>query len=96
MSIKSCPAWMQAALEQRFHEVAKIVSQTEAVESLRENQRSFEQQLKQQLSYDQFRLILEWEEVLNYRNAMEKESMYVAGIRDGMANVKELQEFISG
>ncbi|MBB6676204.1 hypothetical protein [Cohnella lubricantis] len=50
MSIKSCPSWMQPALEHRFHEVAEIVCQTGAVESLLENQRTFEQQLKEQLS----------------------------------------------
>ncbi|CAM3823713.1 hypothetical protein [Marinicrinis lubricantis] len=87
---------MQPALEQRFHEHAKTVSQGKDIVALIESQYSFDQLLKQQLSYDQFRIILEWESALNYRNAMEKEAMYVAGFRDGMANVKELQEFISG
>lgn len=96
MLIKSCPAWIQLALEQKFHEWTKTVSQGEEMIALTEKQRHFEQQLKRELPYEQFRIILEWEEVLNYRNALEKESMYLAGIKDGMKTIKELQEFLSG
>lgn len=51
---------------------------------LRHNQMEIEQRLKQELTSTQFKLILEWEEQLNYRHAIEKEWMYRAGLRNGL------------
>lgn len=78
------PDWMKPALDGRFNELARIASQLDDVMSLRQQQSEIEQRLKQELTSTQFKLILEWEEKLNYRYAIEKEWMYRAGLRDGM------------
>ncbi|MEW9699559.1 hypothetical protein [Paenibacillus sp. SI8] len=78
------PDWMKPALDERFNELAQIVSKLDEAVLLHDKQVEVEQQLKQELISMQFQLILEWEETLNYRHTMALEWMYHAGLKDGI------------
>lgn len=87
------PDWMKSSIDQRFNELARIASKQDEVLSLRQKQADINTRLKQVLESDDFSIILEWEEILNYRNAVEKEWMYVAGFKDGLRYYKQLHDF---
>jgi hypothetical protein len=85
---QSLPDWMKPALDGRFNALARIAGKLDEVEASHQKQSEVEKQLQQELTPEltpmQFQLILEWEETLNYRHAIEKEWMYQAGLKDGM------------
>lgn len=89
------PEWAKSLFDARFNEQTGITGKLPEIEPLRLRQVKLESQLKQELAPRLYQLILEWEETLNYRNTLEKEWMYMAGIKDGMVIVKQLQDFIS-
>lgn len=62
---------------------------------MRQKQAEIDAKLKQELEPEAYRIILDWEEVLNYRNAVEKEWMYIAGFKDGLRFYKQLHDFMS-
>jgi hypothetical protein len=78
------PDWMKPALDGRLNDLARIAGKLDEVEASHQKQSEVEKQLKQELTSMQFQLILEWEETLNYRHAIEKERIYHAGLKDGM------------
>lgn len=78
------PDWIKPALEERFLERAKEASNLEELEELGERQQKITNGLKQQLTSDQFKLILEWEEMINHRGTLEKEWLYFAGLKEGL------------
>ncbi|MFB9756934.1 hypothetical protein ACFFNY_35660 [Paenibacillus hodogayensis] len=53
------------------------------------------ERLKASLSFDQYQLVLEWDELQNHRNTVEKEMMYQAGIKDGLRMARQIQELIT-
>jgi hypothetical protein len=77
------PDWMKPALEQRFFEQARAASQQPELEEEHQKQEELTNRLRSQLSDTQFQLIMELEAILNYRNALEKNYLYLDGIRDG-------------
>ncbi|MFC5530470.1 hypothetical protein [Cohnella yongneupensis] len=87
--------WLKPAFDQRFNELANVIGKCDAGRAYHHQQRDIEQRLKEELTNNQYQIILEWEEALNYRNAVEKEAMYMAGVRDGMRLVKQLHDWIS-
>jgi hypothetical protein len=89
------PEWMKTSIDQRFHELARLAGLTEEVKSIRQKQAEVEAKLKQELEPQLFRIILDWEDALNYRNTLEKEWMYLAGFKDGLRFYKQLLDFIS-
>lgn len=95
MSKYPWPDWMKSSIDQRFNELARIASTQDEVLSLRQKQAEVEARLKQDLEPEVYRIILEWEEVLNYRNAVEKEEMFIAGFKDGLRFYKQLNDFMS-
>lgn len=66
-------------IDQRFNELARAASLVEEVRILRDKQAQIEAKLKQDLGSEAFRGILEWEDVLNHRNTLEREWLYLAG-----------------
>ena len=95
MSRYPWPEWMKSSIDQRFNELARIASLLDEVQSMRQKQAEIETRIKQELSPEVFRIILDWEDVLNYRNAVEKEWMYLAGFKDGLRFYKQLHDFMS-
>ncbi|MGO4498607.1 hypothetical protein AB4114_22260 [Paenibacillus sp. 2RAB27] len=89
------PVWAKPSFDERFNELAKMAGRLPAVEPLRQKQVELEGQLKQELAPRLYQHLLNWEETLNYRNALEKEWMYLAGIKDGMKCLKGIQDFTS-
>jgi hypothetical protein len=84
------PEWMKSAFDQRFIEIARQAGRQMGIDRLQNRQRELEKMLKNQLSQAQYELILEWEEILNYRSALEKQWLYFAGLKDGMQLLREL------
>lgn len=89
------PKWAKPSFDERFNELARLAGKLPEIEPLRLKQVDLEEQLKQEVVPRLYQLILNWEETLNYRNALEKEWMYLAGIKDGMKCFKEIQDFTS-
>lgn len=87
------PDWMKSALDQRFHEMARQAGRTIEICRLQTRQRDLGKKLKDELTDVQYELILEWEEIINYRNTLEKEWLYFAGFRDGMQMWRDLYIF---
>lgn len=86
--------WLKHALNGRFNELARIASILEEGEELHRKHEEIEARLKRELTQPQYQLFLEFEDVLNFRSALEKEKLYLFGIRDGMRLYKHLQDFI--
>lgn len=84
------PEWMKSAFDQRFIEMARQAGRQMGIDRLQNRQRELEKLLKKQLSQAQYELILEWEEILNYRSTLEKQWLYFAGLKDGMQLLREL------
>lgn len=78
------PDWLKPAFDGRFNDLARITSNLDECVSFHQKQTEIEKQLKQELTPMQFQLVLEWEEILNYRHAVAMEWMYHAGLKDGM------------
>jgi hypothetical protein len=89
------PDWMKSSFDQRFNELAKIACGMEEIKALHQKQTELEMRLKQVLDAELFRIILDWEDVMNFRNAVEKEDMYIAGIKDGLSLYRQLLDFKS-
>ncbi|WP_079913041.1 hypothetical protein [Paenibacillus sp. 32352] len=81
-------------IDQRFNELARAASLVEEVRILRDKQAEIEAKLKQDLGSDAFRSILEWEDVFNHRNTLEREWLYLAGVKDGVQFYKYLLDFV--
>ncbi|MEK3986381.1 hypothetical protein MHB77_23875 [Paenibacillus sp. FSL K6-3166] len=77
------PEWMKIATDQRFIEMTTQAEKQNEVIQLGIRLREIDKMLKNELSQSQYKLILEWEEILNYRSALEKKWLYSAGIKDG-------------
>ncbi|CAH0122648.1 MULTISPECIES: hypothetical protein [unclassified Paenibacillus] len=84
------PEWIKIAFDARFNEQANIIGKMPEIASLRLRQVELENRLKEELSPQLFQFILGWEETLNYRQTIEKESLYYAGITDGLQIWKHL------
>ncbi|MBU5443542.1 hypothetical protein [Paenibacillus sp. MSJ-34] len=95
MEQQPLPEWIKAAFDGRFNEQANIIGKMPEIEPLRLKQVELENQLKEVLSPQLYQLILGWEEILNYRHTLEKESLYYAGITDGLQIWKHLLNGIS-
>ncbi|UUZ83198.1 hypothetical protein LJK88_04490 [Paenibacillus sp. P26] len=94
MTQQPFPDWLKSALDGRFNELARIAGLAEESEELRRKHAEIEARLKQELTPSIYQLFLEIEDVLNFRSALEKERLYLFGIRDGMRLYKHLQDFI--
>lgn len=81
MPQQSLPDWMQPALDGRFNNLARNVGKLDDIVPLRRKHAEIEEQFKQELTPEQFKLILAWEEILNYRHAVEMEWMYGDGMQ---------------
>ncbi len=82
---QTLPDWMKPELDLRFNDLARITSKLDDVDDpLCQKQSELERQFKKELTLKQFKLILDWEEIMNYRHAIEMEWIYRAGLRDGM------------
>lgn len=90
MEQQALPKWLKQAFDVHFNEQARIVRKMPEIAPLRLRQVELENQLKEKLSPQFYQLILEWEEILNYRHTLEKESLYYAGITDGLQIWKHL------
>jgi phosphoglucomutase len=96
MSKQPYPEWLKTAFDQRFNELAKQAGDYNMQQIHKQKQDEVMERLKRELTYEQYQMILEWDDVMNYRNAVEKEWMYLAGIRDGVKMFKQIQDFMSG
>lgn len=96
MEEQTYSAWIKSAIEQRFFELAKLAGEQSQNESLCSKQEALMNLLKSELTTVQFQKLLEWDEYANYRNALEKQWMYRAGLKDGIRILKELQQFTCG
>lgn len=95
MERQPLPEWLKQAFDVRFNEQARIAGKLPEIEPLRLRQVELENQLKAELDPRLYQHILEWEETLNYRHTLEKESMYYAGIEDGFRIWKHLLNTIA-
>lgn len=84
------PEWMKSAFDQRFNEMARQAGRQMGIDRLHNRQRELGNVLKNELTQAQYELILEWEEIVNYRSTLEKEWLYFAGLKDGMQILKDL------
>lgn len=78
------PEWVRPAFDLRFLERALEASNLEEINELVQHQQCLSAELKLQLTLEQYRQILNWEEKL------EKEWLYFAGLRDGLTFWKHL------
>jgi hypothetical protein len=72
MSRQPYPEWMKTAFDQRFNEMALVAGKQHEIKPLRQKQVELEERLKRELTFEQYQLILEFEDALNYRYALEK------------------------
>ncbi|WP_019121846.1 hypothetical protein [Brevibacillus massiliensis] len=84
------PKWMKPAFDQRFIDMARQSSDLLEVEPLQARLRELDQRLKAELSEEQYKLVLEWEELNNTRTTIEKEWLYFAGCKDGIQLLRDL------
>jgi hypothetical protein len=84
------PEWMKPAFDQRFNEMARQAGRQMGIDRLQKRQKELEKMLKNELSQAQYEVVLEWEEILNFRSTLEKEWLYFAGLKDGMQLMREL------
>jgi hypothetical protein len=82
--------WIKPALVEHFLEQDRNASNQEELKGLMERQQELTSQLRQQLSYDQFQLLLQWEENINSRCTAQKEWLYFAGLKEGFYIWKHL------
>jgi len=94
MGQQQLPEWAKPSFDERFNEQARSVGKLPEIELLRLKRFELDDQLKQELVPRMYQLLLEWEESLNHRNALEKEWMYLAGLKDGMKCLKTLHAFV--
>lgn len=90
------PVWAKPSFDERFNEQARLVGKLPEIELLRLKRFELDDELKQELAPRLYQLVLNWEESLNHRNALEKEMMYLVGVKDGMKYLREIQDFVSG
>ncbi|SFK75572.1 hypothetical protein SAMN03159341_101426 [Paenibacillus sp. 1_12] len=88
------PDWMKPAWDQRFNELALAAGRQNQIELLNRKQEGLMKQLSGELTDSQYQMLLEWDEYSNFRNAVEKEWMYLAGTKDGMEILKKLKDFM--
>ncbi|MDF2921579.1 MAG: hypothetical protein K0R57_493 [Paenibacillaceae bacterium] len=62
----------------------------EEIDGLAQQQKQLTDELKRQLTTEQYRLLLQWEEMINCRCTIEKEWLYFAGLKDGFMLWKHL------
>ncbi|MFM9332193.1 hypothetical protein [Paenibacillus mesotrionivorans] len=84
------PEWVRPAFELRFLERSIEAFHLDEVNELAQQQDELATELKLQLTSEQYRQILEWEENLNFRCTIEKEWLYFAGLKDGLTFWKHL------
>jgi hypothetical protein len=84
------PEWMKTAFDLRFFERAMEAFNLEEINELAQLQQQLTQELKLQLTAEQYRQILQWEENINCRCTIEKEWLYFAGLKDGLSVWKHL------
>ncbi|GMK39087.1 hypothetical protein PCCS19_21410 [Paenibacillus sp. CCS19] len=72
----------------------ELLHWSKKVPALREKQAEIEVKLKQDLGSEAFRSILEWEDVFNNRNTLEREWLYLVGVIDGVQFYKYLLDFM--
>lgn len=84
------PDWVRPAFDLRFLERSIEAFNLVEVNELAQQQEHLATELKLQLTSEQYRQILEWEENLNFRCTVEKEWLYFAGVRDGLSFWKHL------
>jgi hypothetical protein len=85
------PEWLRPAIDHRFNEVVKKAGMQREIGQLLTKHRELENLLISQLSQAQHELFLEMEENNNYRNALISQCIYIAGLKDGVQLMKELQ-----
>lgn len=90
------PEWMKESFDQRINDLTRRASLLEEVQSMRQQQAEIEGQLKQEMDSAQFRLILDWEDALNFRSSTEKEWLYLEGFKDGLRFYKQLHDYMFG
>ncbi len=78
------PEWLKPAIDERFYRLALVASRQNQSEELHDKQAEILRKLRLELTESQLRMVLEWNDIMNYRNAIEKEWMYHAGIEDGI------------
>ncbi|MDF2921574.1 MAG: hypothetical protein K0R57_488 [Paenibacillaceae bacterium] len=84
------PEWMKSAFDSRFFERALEAFNLEEINELAQHQQQLTNELKLQLTTDQYRQIFQWEENINCRCTIEKEWLYFAGLKDGLSLCKHL------
>lgn len=84
MPYQQWPDWLRPALDQRFNKLAALAGKQHQIHHLRKKLDQITLQLKNELAIEQYQLILEWEDTVNYQHAVEKEWLYAEGIKDGV------------
>jgi hypothetical protein len=84
------PNWMKSALDGRFLDLTKEASDIDEIDSITHQLHQLTAELKEQLTPDQVKLLLRWEEIINYRCTVEKEWLYFTGVQDGLSLWKHL------
>lgn len=95
MMLPSFPEWMQAGLDKRFMETANQLGMRRLQPQEVEKSDHLMERIRASLSFDQYQLLLKWDELQNHRNTFEKELMYQAGIKEGLRIARQMQELIT-
>lgn len=82
--------WIKPALDEHFLEQDRKASNQEELKELTKRQQELTSWLRQQLTPDQFEILLQWEENINSRCTAQKEWLYFAGIKEGFYIWKHL------
>lgn len=62
---------------------------------MRQSQAEIEVRLKQEIAPQFYQLVIDWEYAMNYRSTIEKECLYIMGVKDGLRFFKQLHDFMS-
>lgn len=75
--------WIKPVLDEHFLEQDRNASNQEELKDLTKQQQELTSQLREQLSPEQFKILLRLEETINSRCTAQKEWLYFAGIKEG-------------
>lgn len=84
------PKWIRQALSRRFDEHANASAKHHDIYNIRKKLDQITEDLREKLEPAVFLKILEWEEVVNRQHSIEKEWLYIKGVKDGIRLVNPI------
>lgn len=95
MESQLLPDWVKTGLDQRFMELAHRFGIRHVQPQEAKKFDHMLERLKSTLPFEHYQLVLDLDELQSYRNAVEKEWMYQAGVKDGLKMAKQMQDLMS-